>query len=453
MDTSKIKEIFNKMSFLKNYSAFILPVILLVVFLIVQFGFGTILSKKFKGRIEKESIRKGSQLSSLSSQDIARNQWEVEKAYMDAFEADTNKILDIVKHTGQRELLSYKIFPEPKDTSILIYKEFGKNYRQAINDLFEKNRVLQRPSDFEIEKALEQSKSPASTTSRSRRFTAMPNFRRNSSRSFDQMDSLGKKIIKSLCEATARKASFYADPVDIPGYDYWEEAPVNTEEDRSTQQEHYEYKSIRQSTALCWYWQLGYWIIEDIFKTISSMNSDFDNVLDAPVKRLMSIDFGGSSQLRGSVQSTTSNPPYYVTDNAPGMIISYTGRKSDPSRDVVHFKLSVVLDAQKVLGFMKQLSSEKEHTFKGWYGTEPEKTFAHNQITVLQATTSPVDTSDAKHKFYSYGDGAVVKLELVCEYIFERDSYKYTDSEGNEKTIMPDFIVNREKIEEEQEDY
>jgi hypothetical protein len=89
---------------------------------------------------------------------------------------------------------------------------------------------------------------------------------------------------------------------------------------------------------------------------------------------------------------------------------------------------------------MNELCSAKEHTFKRWSGAEPVQIFRHNQITVLETNINPVivnavttRTGASGHELYRYGDDAVVEVELVCEYIFERVGYD---------EIKPEFIKN-----------
>ena len=51
------------------------------------------------------------------------------------------------------------------------------------------------------------------------------------------------------------------------------------------------------------------------------------------------------------------------------------------------------------------------------------KTFRHNQITILQSDIRPVVFTNEEHKLYRYGDDAVVQLDLICEYIFDKGGY------------------------------
>jgi len=447
MDISQIKKGLAKLSFISNYRAFILPIILFVAFFI-PLGAGKFMSIKLKNTVEKESIRKGKEIKSLGSQKIARDQWKIEAEYMDKFAADAALILNLSRQASQRELLSYKIFPAPKDTSVLIFKEFGQNFRRSIDNLITKYRADRCPTEAEINKAIEQSNSKS--TQRPTGFISdLPPMAMSRSRDgirLDKSDVLGNKIVNYLCVAAAKKASFYADVSDIPGYEYWNNVVVD-EKKSSRIGANYEYESIQQSVEACWYWQVGYWIIEDIFKSIEAMNSNCANVTQCPVKRLVSMSFGSSDIGRGG-GSKVANPPAYVTEDNRGMTTSYTQRVSNENLDVVHFRLKVIVRARSLLEFMEQLCSSKEHTFRGWFGQKPVETFKSNQITVLKVDINPVIKSSGRsrrndHRWYRYGNEAVVELDLVCEYIFEREGFRYADKEGADKTIVPDSIWNR----------
>ena len=109
---------------------------------------------------------------------------------------------------------------------------------------------------------------------------------------------------------------------------------------------------------------------------------------------------------------------------------SPTSRRCDENVDIVHFAVSVLVDNHAIFPFMKELCSEKPHSF---YPSvfeepfirkeEPAVESRHNQITVLQSDIKVVDKKDEAHELYRYGKGAVVRLDLVCEYQFNRAGY------------------------------
>ncbi|MFC1765431.1 hypothetical protein ACFL6U_25585 [Planctomycetota bacterium] len=169
------------------------------------------------------------------------------------------------------------------------------------------------------------------------------------------------------------------------------------------------------------------------------MNQHSDTIPASPVKRLLGLYFekpsatstyqtygeyyddgyGGGSQLEVSQKL-----PYYIMNPSEALMPSFTGRMSNSDIDVIHFGLEVIVEADDVLSFMKELNRGKEHTFKGWDGEGSERTFKHNQITILSSETKPVVRNDPLHRYCKYGPQAVVHLKLVCEYIFERDAYE-----------------------------
>jgi hypothetical protein len=244
--------------------------------------------------------------------------------------------------------------------------------------------------------------------------------------------TLNRMIIDEMCEARAKKISVYVNPFDISGYEYWKE-----------------YKSdVTKEDALkdCWYHQLAYWIIEDIFATAKVMNSDYANVMEAPVKRFMGITFtmglqrpisssgGGGGVIRSigrnrrtQQKRENADMPAYVRNPRDGLSESCTGRycnEENEGIDVTHFNISVVVDAKSVLPFIKELCSEKEHQFRGYPdGNEPPQTFIHNQITVLESKMGAINPNDMTHRYYRYGDEPVVTLDLVCEYLFDVAAY------------------------------
>ncbi len=89
----------------------------------------------------------------------------------------------------------------------------------------------------------------------------------------------------------------------------------------------------------------------------------------------------------------------------------------------MHFSVGVVVKTKAVLPFMQQLCSAKQHRFRGFSGEEQEQVFKHNQITILESDVGSIDRKDATHNLYRYGDDAVVELDLICEYVFNKNGY------------------------------
>ena len=95
-------------------------------------------------------------------------------------------------------------------------------------------------------------------------------------RNYRTMTETDRKILDKLCEDRAKAIRIYASPADLDGYVFWSDWKFENKA-----------KSLRQS----WYWQMGYWILEDVADTVEAMNKDGSCVLDSPVKRLTNVSF------------------------------------------------------------------------------------------------------------------------------------------------------------------
>jgi len=386
MNLGKIKGLTQKVSILKNYSSLLVPIVIAIVGILL-FLPAQLLSRSLKKQVEDNSVSMGKKIKSLSSEAVVREQWKVEQEYQKAFSEEANQISLLIKHSSERPLLSYKIFPEPKETSTLIFKQFGQQYREGIEMHLAKLNAHDCPTEAEIANSLSKGA-----------FAGRPSGSTQTARAGEVDDT----IIDALCRARARSSKVYANPGDIAGYRFWE---------------NYNYVGMEQAVQDCWFWQLGYWIIEDVLDTIDACNVNSRSVFESPVKRLMSIDFVAKS---GEKIDTR---PAYVTGGGDFMMLPCTARVSNSDIDVVHFKFSVIVKATEVMKFMKELCSAKEHEFRGFFEEMPEpQRYKHNQITILGVDISTINPSAKAHKFYRYGD-AVVKLSLVCEYIFDKSGY------------------------------
>ena len=413
MDVSQVKDLVQKLSVLKNYSSLLVPVIIGLVGVLL-FVPTQLMSGKLKKQIAAESISIGKRVQSLSKNAVARNQWEVEQEYQQAYESDANQTALLAKQSTQRQFLSYKIFPEPKDTSTLIFEEFGQQFRDEVERLITRINARDCPTDAELARSLQ-----SSTLSRSRRGMG----RRSSYRGSGEVEAT---ITDVLCREKAESASVYANPADLSGYEFWKE---------------YEYIGMDEAVKDCWYWQLAYWVVEDVVDTIGAMNSGSNSVFTSPVKRLLAVSLIVSDR-RPRGRGVDDRRPSYVLSSMDGLTEPCTGRFSDIDIDVVHFDVVVVISTKAILSFMQQLCSAKQHEFRGFSGEEQERIFRHNQITILESNIKSIDQEDRTHDLYRYGEDAVVELDLICEYIFNRNGYD---------EIKPESVKIESVSEEEEE--
>ncbi|MHC4950985.1 MAG: hypothetical protein ACYTEU_08380 [Planctomycetota bacterium] len=177
------------------------------------------------------------------------------------------------------------------------------------------------------------------------------------------------------------------------------------------------------------------------------MNGGTNDVLSSPVKRLLGISFAGpviaetrnmNARSFRTERNSTRDIPNYITltllsnflDNLP------TARIGNEDIDVVHFAVSVLVDSRFVLEFMKELCSEKAHEFYPEFRAEGQPVQSlHNQITILQTDLKVVDKTEPDHALYRYGKGAVIRLDLICEYQFNRSGYDEIKPEAIKKRL------------------
>ena len=303
--------------------------------------------------------------------------------------------MQLAEQSSRREPLSYDVFPTPVESSQQIFGQFDQRYQDAINAWVSSLRARGCPTRAELSKSLNK---PVGT---------------DASVGVGMSDA-DKIIVEQLCREVAQSTKVYFDPADIPGYKFWEG---------------YQYREKEKAVEECWYRQIGYWIIEDIFKTVQTLNANSAGVLDAPVKRIVDISFtaataGSSTGTSQPATAASAGKPQYVTSFKTGLTLPLTARVSNDRFDVVHFRLSVIVGAKAVPMFLQELCAGKEHRFKGFQNELPEeKIFHHNQITVLKSDFEVVDREDNNNRLYRYGPEGVVKLVLVCEYIFDKKGY------------------------------
>ena len=181
-----------------------------------------------------------------------------------------------------------------------------------------------------------------------------------------------------------------------------------------------------------WFAQNVLWIEEDVAKAINAANKGAKNVLDAPVKHLVSLrtpfavdQYVLPGPAMGAAAATADGtPPVIPTDanGAPAVFIaSPTGRVSNDLYDVIHFELILRVDYRKIPQVLAEL--ERDRLF-----------------TVLSTGVSAVDAAAEKlANGYVYGDQPVAEITLTCEALFLRSWT--VDKENNYKAaLMPEVV-------------
>jgi len=442
MNIPNFKDILQKLSVFKNNLSLLVPVIIALVSVLL-FVPTQLMSSKLKKEVEQQSINNGGRrIKTLETSAVSRQQYEMEAERQKAHAADANEIAKLAMQGSRRELLSYDIFPvDPNGFSGLIFQQYGQNYRGGIDKMILSVNGRDCPTDAEIQRGLENSSSSSRTRGRGASMMSSPRGSGTNLYGGSMMfGNIDRMIVDEMCKDRAKSISVYVNPADISGYEYWA---------------NYKYDVKREDAVQdCFYHQLGYWIIDDIFQTINTMNSGHDNVLTAPAKRFMGITFtmglkrprsGGGGAFRGGrggrggvqkKQQEDADRPAYVVTAADGLSESCTGRYCSGDIHVTHFNFSVIVSTKSVLPFMKELCSVKEHQFQGYpKATEPPQKFKHNQITILESKIGSINPNDMTHRYYRYGDESVVSLDLICEYIFDVKGYDILIPETVRKTL------------------
>lgn len=468
MNLPDFKVILQKLSVIKNNKSLLMSIIIAFVAILLVIP-TQLLSSRLKTKIEQESISNGARrVDSLSNWIQSNSISTAETQRVEAHAKDANEILNLVVQTTQRELLSYDVFPEPDPNgySPQVFQIFGRQYREGIDGMIESHNGGDCPTTVELQRRMEESAASLQTTTMGGGRGSMGGMpfenpmmdmmgRGGGLYGGEQMgmggrgsmgggmggrvtygSELERTIVDEICRGRASNLLIYINPLDLSGYDFWAD---------------YKYDVIKEDGIEdCWYYQLAYWIIGDVFQTVDKMNSGHENVLSTPLKRIMNISFipnvmtmgggvygGMASGRMGTNQNQSDRPKYVLSDNE-GLAESCTGRFSEPTSeiDVIHFNLTVVVEAQAVLPFMKELCSLKEHTFRGYPdGQETPQKCIHNQITILESSIYSVVPDDYTHAYYRYGETPTVELELVCEYIFDREGYAPIKPETVKQTL------------------
>jgi hypothetical protein len=402
-----LKLVLGKLSVFKNNTSLLISIIIALA-AILLFIPTQLFSSSLKKRIQQESINDiAKKFDMFKEQNYSESQLKTMQESLTKFSDDVNNIELLAIQTTQRELLSYDIFNlDPNDAnstfSQSIFHEFGQKYYGKIDEFINKHNARKCPTQAEIENEMKASGIDSILSGT------------NSSRGYDNrplQENIQGIFIDQICQKRAQSAFVYIDPTQIAGYDFWQR---------------YVFSSWQEDIENCWYSQLAYWVIEDAFNTIASTNNGQESLLNAPVKRLMSISFSdeGTYSRESSAADTvtfTGMPQYiFSTNEIPKE--TPTGRYSDETHDVIHFKIKLVIKSNDFLSFIKQLCGTKEHKYIDKSGQS--HTYKHNQITVLDTTIKSVDMRSPDHELYRYGDDNVSEIEFTCEYIFNVKGYE-----------------------------
>lgn len=411
-------------AFLRKYST-LLPSATIALAALLLFVPMYLIGGSVKKSMATTSLNMARQVQSELSDVPTRDKAQQVKYYMDKLEEDASNIEKLALESCKRDLITYEdvIFPKPVDSSAQVFHEFGLNFRASIEEMLKRIRALDAPTDTEI-------RAKTDGAARAGGLGARPAFQGM------QTVNTADPVIDALCVSRAKEISVYAHPSAFTWYTFWEK---------------YEFAGENQALQDCWDTQVAYWIYQDIIETVYKMNGTSSTVDESAVKRLLGASFSGPVAVargtsmyamefsRGQMSMGGRDIPNYITPRLYSNFVtdSPTGRKCDEEVDVIHFTAAVVVDNRFVLAFLKELCSEKSHSYRTDFSASGEvvQNARHNQITVLQSDLKVVDPQAPEHKLYRYGNGAVVQLDVICEYQFYRKSYDSIKPEPIQKRL------------------
>lgn len=164
--------------------------------------------------------------------------------------------------------------------------------------------------------------------------------------------------------------------------------------------------------GLTFLWQLDYWLAQDIVGFIgeaNSMNGNLLPIIEAPIKRVVSIDgepfrLADVSSRDEFADAVDPGPEPSGQLFEPRLYASPTGR--DPGwfnqlYDIRRVKLGLVVDSSRLPQIVDAAAR-------------------YNLITVADLDISPVDVWDDLERGYYYGQDHVVRLDIELELIYLR---------------------------------
>jgi hypothetical protein len=452
MDIKKpdLSVVLEKLSFLKNNLALLVPIVLVVVAALL-FIPTTLFSKSLQSKVQKGSLTAGGDKCDRLLQNgvVPKEQFEVQRKNLTGLAHDANEIKLWNEQSVQRSLLSYRIFPIATDTASQKYEDFGKAFCNGILTMIQETpgTVPPTPEELGYEGGAMGGAGGGPGGGAGAAYGGgmydmqmmmgrggRGGARDGAGRGDGMMEDFTKQardIEDAICLDKAIAGSVYITPLDIVGYEHWSIYVYNTGRD--------------EAIKSCWYWQHGYWIVEDIFQTLAQCNQGSNTVPSSPVKRLLALryeqdmsggmggvmggrggmeGYGGAMMGRGGLGGMQNkNMPRFLKSGSMALATPGSARYTNDEFNIIHFNVSVVVEASYQVAFMKALCSAKTHTFSGFKGDEPEQTFEHNQITILACQVKPVVRKDMTHNYYRYGEDAVVELSLTCEYLLPIKGY------------------------------
>ena len=122
------------MGFMKKYLSLVVPVSLVLVAALLYLP-TKMIGGSLSRDVENKSLAPARQIDTMLRNVPSSRQHEMEMDYQNRYSEDALMINKLSVQTTQRALISYKIFPKPKDDSQQLFDEFAGSYCEEIKDL------------------------------------------------------------------------------------------------------------------------------------------------------------------------------------------------------------------------------------------------------------------------------------------------------------------------------
>ena len=216
----------------------------------------------------------------------------------------------------------------------------------------------------------------------------------------DEADRLGKQLLErrlQLYADAARSVSFYAERGDLG-------LPLSSAE-----------AGKQPTEAVLFGWQWRMWIVEDFLEAVAAANAPYKSVLDAPVKRILSIQVredalpaaaqpapaegeGGEAQPAAPAALAPIDPKSPVTYDFSR---SFTGRASNHLYDVRQLSVRMVVSTSRLPEVMDAIARA-------------------NFMTILSMEMRPADAFAAAAEGFIYGPESVSEVRMTVESLWMR---------------------------------
>lgn len=311
-------------------------------------------------------------------------------------DAESVRVAALQHNSKGRDVLVAGVFPKPDDARRqTIHEQVYPAILDAFKKLLTQVRAGQPPARAQILEALQRRESQfiASTASggkRTREGLSADDQRR--------LDEDLTKARKSMCADAARGISFYAtlEAIGTPA------PPASVPS-----------AGMPLDTMFEWMWR--YWISEDLLQALAAANQGAENVLSAPVKRVVQFrvdPLRGAKSGDAAAPSAEGGAPAEAAGGGEALdpkaevkldfAASITGRQTNQLYDVRTASLKLVVATSQVPAVVEALAKR-------------------NFITVTNLSLRPVDPFAAAREGYMYGVDPVSEVTMSLEMIYLRE--------------------------------